>query len=161
MRTDKREDLRNECRIPLEVICNRNDCFFQGTACNISSTGMCFLSDLFLKYGEPIYLKTLNRGRSEDFSVYVARVQWSSKIFDEQPMYRVGIRYTAKGQLMLKDRMLKWPVRCELCGKETMRDFHETDNLLLCWRCFRNMGGYDDENINKQSILRFLQGNVI
>ena len=159
MFSNKRRDLRNECRIPVELVGNTNDTYI-GTTRNISTSGICFQSDRSLEFGEPVYIKKLNGAAPEEFSAYTALVKWRSNSFNRH-LYLIGAQYTVKGILTPISAQRRPLVPCELCGKTHLDEIYRTDNhLMLCSHCFREVGGLASDTF-RDGICRFLQGNVV
>ncbi len=125
--------------------------------------GMYFESCDVFQPGAFIYIKMINFSPDVyvpgDYKTYMAKVIWCKKL-NGANTYGTGVRHTIKGYLLKGENIRRSGSSCELCGENLLEEVHKTeDTLYLCLDCFRHLGRLDNGKI-KESILKFLIGNV-
>ncbi|MCP4112285.1 MAG: PilZ domain-containing protein [Desulfobacteraceae bacterium] len=156
MFASKRFWQRDYFEAPIEYALHYEEKYHEATMYNFSTGGMYFESASTLPQYAPVYIKILNSEHDPDaFRVYMGQVRWCKKR-QGASFYGTGVKYIAIGHIAKKQDF-----SCELCDRNSLRELHSTEDLLfLCLDCFKHLGWLPKGKI-KESIMRFMIGNVI
>lgn len=158
---------RQTCRLPIQYRTAENRDYREALLFNCSRTGMYFEPRAMVMPGESIHIIMSNYSPStegpESFQYYQAETAWCRSIPDDaNPRYGLGAR-------LLKRSCRSDGVNaeiichtCDMCGVSfPCQDLRKTEEFLyLCPSCKCSLGAMPEEK-SKQSVLRFLTGNVI
>ena len=150
--TDLRKFSREKCEINIIYFCHQTE--HKAKICNISRGGIYLESDYYLKPGSDILIK-VGDNSLETYQIGVidgghrGEVVWCKEVTknDGEPIYGAGISFA---------------IVCDKCGETFSHDeIRKTDNfLLLCLECFEQMQSWSDGGKIKESLERYLIGNV-
>ncbi len=160
MLTNRRLWPRNYFEAPIVYALYNEEKNHEAMMYNFSTGGMYFESAHALPQYAPVYIRILNFEHDES-RVYTGQIRWC-KIKPETSFYGTGVKYMAAGNIIKKQENLhESGFSCELCGGNSLREIHSTEDLLfLCLDCFKHLGWLTKGKI-KESIIRFMTGNVI
>lgn len=99
----------------------------------------------------------------EAYQSYIARIRWCREILTDQELrYGAGVQLLKRSHEILGADIEIVHQACDLCGTLLLSpEVHLTeDNICLCENCHKHLNTLPS-GIIKQSINRFLMGNVI
>jgi hypothetical protein len=163
----KRAYSRDTYEAPIMYANYDTENYYSAKVYNNSQGGMYFESDSPIKPEADICVKMVNYSPDtsgpEAYKAYRAIVRWCKKIDKEDSSrYGIGIQYLAKSHTVYGGSVHGSTHSCDLCGeKEPSEKIYETDDFIcLCITCYKHLESLP-EGKTKESIKRFLSGNVI
>ena len=160
MIVNRRIQARENYEAPIIYAKYNDGDFHEATMYNSSQDGMYFESACDLRQGLYVYIKLAEPGHDICLpGAYVGQVRWCIKK-NNASIYGIGVRFMARGHIINGKNAERSDCSCDLCGEITPEEILMTDDALsLCHDCFKRLGGLIEGNI-KNSILRFMAGNV-
>ena len=164
MSLNRRRHDREGCKTPITYSEYCQTDHYEATMYDKSVGGVSFESDIEIQSGLPvcILMPTSANGAEApgNYEAYVARVKWCQQN-GRKNHYKMGAQLLFQGYMHSAGETDKACASCELCENKLFGEVYLTDEPLnLCLGCFKYLGGVL-EGCTRDSVIRFIVGNVI
>ena len=164
MSLNRRRHERESCKTSIIYSEYRETDYYKATMYDKSVEGVSFESVTDIQTGLPVCIlmptRTDGAEVTRTYEAYVARVKWCQQNGLEKH-YKMGAQLLFQGYMRNSEEANKASGACELCENKLFGEVYLTDEPLnLCLSCFKYLGGVL-EGSTRESVIRFLIGNVV
>jgi len=165
MSLNRRRHERESCKTSITFSEYRETDYYIATMYDKSEGGVSFETGTKLQTGWPVSIlmppaRTDGIEFTRTYEAYVARVKWCQPNGSENH-YKMGAQLLFQGYMSNSQEDDKAGSTCELCESKLFGEVYLTDEPLnLCLSCFKYLGGVL-EGSTRESVIRFLMGNVV
>ncbi len=164
MSSNRRRHDRKDCKIPIIYSEYYKTDYHEATMYDKSAGGVNFESDTKIQSGLPVCIIMPARMHGADVpgthEAYIVRVKWYQQgVLGHR--YKIGAKFLFQGYVRNTGENNKDCGSCILCKNKLFKEVYQTDESLnLCQSCFKYLGGVLEDR-SRESVLRFISGNLI
>ena len=164
MSLNRRRHDRENCKTIITYSEYRKTDYYEATMCDKSAGGVSFESNTDIQSGLPVCIimpSTVVGAEAIDaYEAYVARVKWCQQN-GRKHHYKMGAQFMFQGYMHNAGEADKACGTCALCENKLSGEVYQIDDSMnLCQSCFKYLGGVLEDR-GRESVLRFISGNVI